>query len=47
MNDTYPDQPNPENESAKKVLRRLRILLIVWLLAFIAIIIWFALSSPS
>ena len=39
--------PNSEEDSAKRVLRRLRVLLIIWLLSFIAIIVWFAVSSQS
>jgi hypothetical protein len=50
MGDTYsqdPKMPNREEDSAKRVLRKLRILLIIWLVSFIAIIIWFALSPHT
>ena len=38
---------NPENDSAKRVLRRLRILLIIWLVAFLLLIIWLTFFSRS
>ncbi len=44
MGKTNLSDPNPEKESAKRMLRWLRILLIIWLLSFIAIIIWFSIS---
>jgi hypothetical protein len=44
MGKTNLSDPNPEKESARRMLRRLRILLIIWLLSFIAIIIWFSIS---
>jgi hypothetical protein len=39
-----PNTPNHEKESAKRTLKRLRVLLIIWLLSFIATIIWFSIS---
>jgi hypothetical protein len=50
MEDSYnedPSMPNEEQESAKRMLRRLRILLIIWLLSFIATIIWFSMAPNS
>jgi hypothetical protein len=41
-----PQMPNNDKESAKRMLKKLRILLIIWLIAFIVTIIWFSVS-PS
>jgi hypothetical protein len=36
-----------EKESAKRTLKRLRILLFVWLLIFILTVLWFSLSQAA
>jgi hypothetical protein len=49
MNDTYSAWQMHLNEeeknSAKRLLRRLRIALIIWVIVFIITIIWFSLSA--
>jgi hypothetical protein len=50
MKDTDDDDSknqNPENESAKRVLGRLRVLLIILFLLFIATVIWFSVAPHS
>ena len=50
MDESYsadPDARNNEKDSARRVLKRLRILLLIWLLSFIATIIWFSLGPHT
>jgi len=50
MKETLNDDPtsiNPEKESGMRMLKRLRILLILWLLSFIATVIWFTISPNT
>ncbi|HTE07237.1 MAG TPA: hypothetical protein VK628_00655 [Flavitalea sp.] len=47
MNDLYPAAENPDKndnkESAQRKLRRLRIMLVVWIFSFLIAVIWFTL----
>jgi hypothetical protein len=50
MKDSYPDpeaNKEVEKDPARRTLKRLRILLLLWLLSFLATIIWFSLSAGS
>jgi len=42
----YPDETNdPNRRSTCRLLKRLRVALFVWLLAFIATVIWFSYAA--
>jgi hypothetical protein len=42
-----PGTRNDEKDSARRILKKLRLLLIAWLLLFITAIIWFSLGPGT
>ncbi|MFD1002540.1 hypothetical protein ACFQ21_24660 [Ohtaekwangia kribbensis] len=42
---TYTMQSNHDKETAHRRLKRLRTLLIIWLISLVATVIWFSLTS--
>ncbi|HEX8039050.1 MAG TPA: hypothetical protein VF490_07850 [Chryseosolibacter sp.] len=44
LNITLPGRQKEEHNPSKRLLRRLRIALLIWLICFIAALIWFSLT---